>query len=91
MFWFLFLPHLAVLSPLAAGARRVFGRVEHCFASHCQGACLSPKCIRLMYKGGGYTYKHANEIDLHVSENFGRLTLITFRLILHLTIAINPN
>lgn len=44
-----------------------------------------------MYKGGGYTYKHANEIDLHVSENFGRLTLITFRLILHLTIAINPN
>lgn len=31
LFSLLFLPHLSVLSSSAAGARRVFGRAQHCF------------------------------------------------------------
>lgn len=60
LFLFLFLPHLSVLSPLAAGARHVFGRVEHCFPSHCQGGCLSLKYFNITYVGGGHTYMHTH-------------------------------
>lgn len=62
---------LVFLSALTAGARRVFGRVQHCFPPTCQGKLFKPELLQHYVCSAGHTHTRShshtctNKLVLH--------------------------